>query len=192
MSQSRTVAAGELRALLEAHRDVRILDVRTAGEFETAHIPGAYNIPLDDLPEAVAELAAVADELVVVCQSGARASKACVALREAGLTRVELLDGGMQAWQAAGGQVRTGRPRWAMERQVRLVAGSIVAGSILASVRWPRARFVAGAIGGGLTFAAVSNTCAMASLLGRLPYNRRGGHDVAEVMERLRAATPAV
>jgi rhodanese-related sulfurtransferase len=184
---SKTVAAGALRGLVEAHRDVRILDVRTPAEFETAHIPGAYNIPLDRLPEAIAELKHVSDELVVVCQSGARASKACEALRDAGLTGVELLEGGMQAWQAVGGEVNVGKPRWALERQVRLVAGSIVLASILASLRVPKARFLAGAIGGGLTFAALSNTCAMGSLLMKLPYNA-GEVDVQDVVGRMKAA----
>lgn len=186
-TMSKTVAAGALRGLVEAHRDVRILDVRTPAEFETAHIPGAYNIPLDRLPEAIAELKHVSDELVVVCQSGARASKACEALRDAGLTGVELLEGGMQAWQAVGGEVNVGKPRWALERQVRLVAGSIVLASILASLRVPKARFLAGAIGGGLTFAALSNTCAMGSLLMKLPYNA-GEVDVQDVVGRMKAA----
>jgi rhodanese-related sulfurtransferase len=184
---SKTVAAGELRGRVESHKDVRILDVRTPAEFETAHIPGAYNIPLDRLPEAISELKHVSDELVVVCQSGARATKACEALQGAGLTGVELLDGGMQAWQAVGGEVNTGKPTWALERQVRLVAGAIVLTSILTSLKFPRARFVAGAIGGGLTFSALSNTCAMGSLLMKLPYNS-GDVDVQRVVARMKSA----
>ena len=54
----------------------------------------------------------------------------------------------------------------------RLAAGSIVATSILASIWKPKARFVAGGIGAGLTFAALSNTCAMGAALGCLPFNR--------------------
>jgi hypothetical protein len=100
---------------------------------------------------------------------------------------VELLEVGMQAWQAVGGEVNVGKPRWALERQVRLVAGSIVLASILASLRVPKARFLAGAIGGGLTFAALSNTCAMGSLLMKLPYNA-GEVDVQDVVGRMKAA----
>lgn len=58
-----------------------------------------------------------------------------------------------------------------MDRQVRLVAGSLVLAGILASLRWPKARFLSGAVGGGLTFAALSNTCAMSKVLLKLPYN---------------------
>ncbi len=189
-STTKIVTAGELRGLLETHQDVRILDVRTPAEFRTAHIPGAYNVPLDHLPESIAELTHVSDDLVVVCQSGARATKACDALRGAGLDTVALLDGGMQAWQAVGGEVNIGTPTWALERQVRLVAGSIVLASILASLKFPKARFLAGAIGGGLTFAALSNTCAMGSLLMKLPYNA-GSVDVRAVVGRMQSAEAA-
>ncbi|MCZ2858178.1 hypothetical protein [Blastococcus sp. VKM Ac-2987] len=46
--------------------------------------------------------------------------------------------------------------------------------SILASLRFPRARFLAGGVGAGLTTAAVTDTCAMGAALSRLPYNRGG------------------
>ena len=41
----------ELSTLLKTDRTVRLLDVRTPGEFDTAHISGAYNVPLDQLHE---------------------------------------------------------------------------------------------------------------------------------------------
>ena len=53
---------------------------------------------------------------------------------------VEVLDGGMAAWQRAGLPVRRARAWWEIERQVRLVAGGLVAASILVSVRRPAAR----------------------------------------------------
>lgn len=75
-------------------------------------------------------------------------------------------------FERAGGQVVRGRQRWAMERQVRLVAGSLVTASIATSLLAPKARFLAGVVGAGLTFSAVTNTCAMARALSVLPYNR--------------------
>lgn len=172
MSPLRTIAPTDLDRLLTQHDDVRVLDVRTHGEFETAHIAGSYNLPLGDLPTVVDELRDVTDRVVVVCQSGTRAGQACEVLRDAGMSDVELLAGGMAAWQDAGLPVRQIHERWAMERQVRLTAGSVVATAVLAS-RWrPGARYLAGAIGAGLVFSAVSNTCGMAAVLARLPYNR--------------------
>jgi hypothetical protein len=66
----------------------------------------------------------------------------------------------------------TRKPRWALERQIRLVAGSIVLLAIIASIWWSPARYVAGAIGLGLTVAAITDTCLMGKLLMKLPYNR--------------------
>jgi hypothetical protein len=98
-----------------------------------------------------------------------------------------VLEGGVAGWQAQGGEVEREKETWALERQVRLVAGSLVAGSILASLRVPAARFLAGAVGSGLVFAAVSNTCMMGNLLARLPYNRAASTDVAEAVAALTA-----
>jgi DUF2892 family protein len=89
----------------------------------------------------------------------------------------------MNAWQATGGAVRTGRPRWALERQVRLVAGSIVLLAVVASTVFPPAKWAAAFIGAGLTFAAISNTCAMGMLLAN--YNRGPRTDLGGVVAAL-------
>jgi hypothetical protein len=85
----------------------------------------------------------------------------------------------MNAWVAANAPVRRSPgAAWSLERQVRLVAGGIVASSVLASVRAPRLRFVAGAVGLGLVTAAVTDTCGLAMLLARLPWNRSSATDI--------------
>ena len=182
-----TVDAATLGELIAAGRAPRLLDVRTPGEFEATHIPGAYNVPLDLLREHRAELRAHLDEdVVLICRSGARAGQAERALATVGLPNLRVLDGGMLAWQAASAPVVQGRPRWELERQVRLAAGSIVLAGVLGSVFVPGLKWVAGAIGAGLTVAAVSNTCAMGMLLGWLPYNRGASCDLDTVVGRLR------
>ncbi len=185
------LSAPELADQLGRPGAPRVLDVRTPGEFETAHIPGAYNVPLDLLREHRDELLEHLDETVVlVCRSGARASEAERALAEAGLPNVRVLDGGMVAWRTAGGAVNAGRPRWDLERQVRLVAGAIVLSSIAVSAVAPAARWVAGAVGAGLTVAAVTNTCLMGQLLAKLPYNRSASCDIESVVSQLASAAP--
>ncbi|MEE2030808.1 rhodanese-like domain-containing protein [Rhodococcus chondri] len=174
---------------LDSGKNVRVIDVRTPGEFDTVHIPGAYNVPLDLLREHRDEFLAHFDESVVlVCRSGQRATDAEGTLREAGLLNVHILEGGMNAWQAAGLNVNRGAERWDLERQVRLVAGSIVLGSVLGSVAAPKLKWLAAGIGGGLSFAALSNTCAMGMLLSKLPYNRGRSCDPETIVAELVAA----
>ena len=76
-----------------------------------------------------------------------------------------------------------------MDRQVRLVAGSISLVGILLSIFVPKAKWVAGGVATGLTFSAVSNTCAMGNALGKLPYNRGRGCDIEGVLTELRAVS---
>jgi rhodanese-related sulfurtransferase len=183
-----TIDAAELERLRAEDPAVHVLDVRTPGEFDTAHIPGAYNVPVDLLGEHVRDIAALDHTVVLVCQSGARATKALEALVAAGKSNLRLLQGGMNAWNAAGKDVRRGAERWSLERQVRLVAGSLVFTSVLASLAFPPAVAVAGFVGAGLTFASVTNTCAMGMLLAKLPYNRGPACDMDAVLDELVAA----
>ena len=130
---ARIIDVATLRSRLDEDAP-RILDVRTPAEFETAHIPGSYNVPLDLLREHRDELARHIDEdVVLVCRSGARASQAEQALGQAGLPGLHVLDGGMDRWERSGAPVTRGRRTWDLERQVRLVAGSVVATSVAGS-----------------------------------------------------------
>ena len=170
--------------------DVTVIDVRTPAEFETAHIAGSYNVPLNLLGEHAREFAARLDRnVVLVCQSGTRASQARQRLAGVGGQNLHILAGGVGAYDAAGGQVVRGRSRWALDRQVRLTAGSLVRAGILASLRLPAARFLAGGIGAGLTYSALTDSCAMGSLLSRLPYNRGPAEPaVADILHKLPAS----
>ncbi len=186
MTAPATIDSQDLRERLSSAAPPRVLDVRTPGEFETAHIAGAYNVPLDLLREHRDEIIThLAEEVVLVCRSGQRAAQAEETLRTAGLDNVHILDGGITAWEARGFAVNRGPQRWDLERQVRLVAGSIVLTSILGSIAAPKLKWVAGAIGGGLTFASLTNTCAMGIALSKLPYNRGATCDAATVVAQL-------
>jgi rhodanese-related sulfurtransferase len=168
------VGAADLKVALAADRQIRLLDVRTPAEFEGGHIAGSYNVPLATLGEHAAELAEVGAPVVLVCRGGNRARQAEQVLRESGMARLHVLDGGLSAWQGAGHPVRiTGRVRWALDRQVRLAAGVIVLTGVLLSVLVnPAFLWVAAFMGAGLTFSAVADWCGLALLLNRLPYNR--------------------
>jgi sulfur dioxygenase len=92
---------------LEQHLDeVRILDVRSPAEFdgELGHLRGARLIPLDELRARVAE---VKDDkpVILVCQTGKRSAMGTLILRQAGLTRIANLAGGMVRWRELAGAV---------------------------------------------------------------------------------------
>jgi rhodanese-related sulfurtransferase len=186
MTAHATINSQHLSDRLGSAVPPRVLDVRTPGEFETAHIAGAYNVPLDLLREHRDEIVKhLDDDVVLVCRSGQRAAQAEETLRNVGLTNVDILDGGITAWQAKGFPVNRGTQRWDLERQVRLVAGSIVLSSILGSIAAPRLKWLAAGIGGGLAGAALTNTCAMGLALSKLPYNRGATCDAQTIVSQL-------
>ncbi|WP_285485969.1 rhodanese-like domain-containing protein [Amycolatopsis taiwanensis] len=166
-----------------------VIDVRTAAEYAAGRVPGAKNIPLDQLDQALPALKSAAKraELIIVCASGARAARAQKILTAHGVGAV-LLTGGTNAWQQGGYELeRTEgtRPPWAMERQVRLTAGSLVLTGLLAGLRWPLARFLSAGVAGGLVYSALTNTCGMARLLAKLPFNRARTCDLNTTLTNL-------
>ncbi|MBT4984601.1 MAG: rhodanese-like domain-containing protein [Ilumatobacter sp.] len=184
------IDAATLRQLLADDPGLRILDVRSGAEFASVHIGGSYNVPLDTLAEHASDLADVDHPVVLVCKSGARADQAHTTLSNAGKQQLHLLDGGLDSWTASGNDVVRGSSKtWALDRQVRLAAGSLSLVGMLLSVAVPRAKWLAGAVAAGLTFSAVSNTCAMGNALGRLPYNRGAGCDIEGVLTDMQATS---
>ena len=92
----------------------------------------------------------------------------------------------MNAWEAAGHAVERGRERLSLERQVRIAAGALAAtGGVLALLVNPLFALVPTFVGSGLVFAGLTNTCAMAMVLSRLPYNRTAACDVDAVVAGL-------
>lgn len=172
MTISARVAPTDLSARLP-QGDVTLLDVRTPAEFKTSHIAGSVNVPVDFLEAHSAQIGSqLSGDVALICRSGARAERAEAALTKVGVGNLSVLEGGMEAWRSAGQPEEYGEPHWDLERQVRLVAGSLVATSVAVSTVLPKAKWLAGAVGGGLVFAATTNTCAMGNLLSKLPYNR--------------------
>lgn len=86
----------------EAHRWVEagatLVDVRTPEEFAAGHLPGAVNIPVDDLSLRLEELGAPEKPVVVYCRSGGRGARAEKLLKERGFQQVLNL-GPMSAWE---------------------------------------------------------------------------------------------
>jgi rhodanese-related sulfurtransferase len=148
----------------------KVIDVRSVAEFAIGHIPGAVNVPMEQVDARMADIGA--GPLVVTCEAGTRA--AIVAGWLTDRQPVSVLAGGTAAWRKAGlPLVACASSGWSLERQVRFAAGLIVLTATLLAVFFhPGWVYVAMFVGAGLTFAGATNICGMAILLARMPWNR--------------------
>lgn len=166
-----------VRQAHEGRDKALLLDVRTPAEFEEAHIEGSILHPLTELDaHQVRSLAAGRESCLVICRSGNRAKQAAEKLTAAGLTDVQVLEGGVQAWEAAGLPLQRGRKTMSLERQVRIAAGALVfCGAVLGYFVNPAWIALSAFVGAGLVFAGLTDTCGMGMLIARMPWNTRGG-----------------
>ena len=159
-----------LKQALERNKAL-LVDVREPVEFAREHIAGAQSLPLSafDVSQLPRDRT-----IVLCCQSGARSTRALAQLRAAGFNDVAHLDGGLNSWKAARytTSIDVTQPISIM-RQVQIVAGSLVfTGALLAWLVSPLFIILSGFVGAGLMFAGITDTCMMALLLAKLPYNR--------------------
>lgn len=152
-----------------------LVDVRTPGEFYSEKIPNSVNIPLDQLEEQAGSLQNH-HSVVLICASGNRALKACEILSSRGI-KATVLNEGIKGWKSAGRQTEVSETgAISLERQVRIVAGLLGAiGGLLAIFVHPYWAILSTFVGCGLVFAGVTDTCGMAMLLTKLPYNKKRG-----------------
>ena len=177
-----TITPKELYQLHTSEKKVDLVDVRTPAEFAGLHAEGAINHPLDRLnPQAImqARNGSSDQQLYLICQMGGRSMKACEQFVAAGYQNVVNVEGGTALWEQQGLPVIRGKRQiMAIDRQVRIAAGSLVLfGVILALLATPSwvGLAIAGFIGAGLVFSGVTNTCGMGTVLAMMPWNRAPG-----------------
>jgi rhodanese-related sulfurtransferase len=174
----KTIKPTDLQQLLLNQPELIVLDVRTPAEHAQVHVPQARNEPLEQLrPKALLEAGRLpaGQPVYLLCHSGARAAKAAEQFARSGFTEAVVVEGGTQAWIAAGLPVDRGEVRViSLERQVRIAAGALVlTGVLLGWFLHPGFFGVSAFVGAGLVFAGITDFCGMALLLARLPWNRR-------------------
>jgi rhodanese-related sulfurtransferase len=151
-----------------------LIDVREPDEYAADRIPGAALMPLSKFDPARVK----ADEgrtVVLHCRSGARAQRAAAALLSAGWPCVHVMAGGIMAWKEAGlATERDAGAPIAIIRQVQITAGSLVLlGLALGWFVSPWFLLLSAFIGAGLVAAGITDTCGLAMLLAKMPWNRR-------------------
>lgn len=97
------ITARELISVVEADDEpVTLIDVRTPEEYGQGHIPGAILVPLDTIKD-LKKLPGSDGRVIIYCRSGKRSLAAIGILADKGITAVEELEGGINAWKEAGG-----------------------------------------------------------------------------------------
>lgn len=152
---------------------VLLVDVREPSEFAAGRIPSAKLVPLASLEESARSWNRE-QPVVIYCQTGRRAEKARRVLAGLGFSHVTNIEGGFSAWSAAGQPVeKSANAPWSLERQVRFtVAIFVILFTSLGLWVHPGFFILDFLIAGGLIFSALTNTCGMALVLTKLPWNR--------------------
>ena len=176
MNENTTISVHEL-AQRDAQESVDLIDVRTPMEFQEVCAVAARNIPLDKLDphSAMKDRKGAEDQPVyVICKGGTRGGKAQQKFIDAGFTNVINVEGGTEAWVAAGLPVVRGMKVMSLERQVRIAAGFIVSTGAVAAIVTGNV-YLAGIpafVGAGLMFAGITDSCAMGMMIAKMPWNQ--------------------
>ena len=168
----KSLASGDSGACGIISPAVQLVDVRSPNEFAAGHIPGSVNLPMNEISGRLRDLRPN-QAIVLICQRGSRAALTADLLKAQGV-EASVLQGGTHAWVNRGGRLISNvRTTWSLERQVRLVAGFLVfVGCLLAVMVHPAFLALPAFVGLGLTFAGLTDICAMAGILARMPWNK--------------------
>jgi rhodanese-related sulfurtransferase len=151
-----------------------LVDVREADEFARRRVAGALNRPLSAFEAAHLKIEPGRD-VVFACRSGMRTAAQCDRLKASVEGDAYVLEGGVDAWIAAGLPIEQDRKApLEIMRQVQIAAGMLVlAGVALGVTVAPAFLILSAFVGAGLTFAGATGFCGMARLLAVAPWNRR-------------------
>lgn len=167
-----TLSPAEARRRIEETGAI-LIDIRDTDEYVRRHIPGGHSLPLSGLSTAHNGLDSGQD-IIFTCRSGMRTAGACDQLAARASGRAFILEGGVDAWAAAGLPVAVNKKApLEIMRQVQISAGLLVlTGVILGALVSPVWFGLSAFVGAGLTFAGATGFCGMARLLMMAPWNR--------------------
>lgn len=151
-----------------------IVDVREPGEHLSARIKGSILVPVGKINTSM--LPDITNKkLIIHCQLGRRGSIACEKLLKSNANLdIYNLDGGIVAWEKAGFEVQKS-PEMSMsiDRQVQITIGiGVLSGMVLGYLIAPSFYLLSGIFGLGILYAGISDSCALAYLLTKMPWNK--------------------
>ena len=177
MNTEPLVTTPESASAMFDHGQCVLVDVRTPVEFASTHVPGSLNIPLDRLSKEFVEThpdLSGQKSVVLLCQSGKRASAAADLLHSNHEIHPTVVEGGLNQWITDKLPVQRNSSVISLERQVRIAAGLFVLLGVLLGFLINHALFgISAFVGAGLVFAGITDTCGMGLFLARMPWNRR-------------------
>lgn len=163
--------------MLQAGEGV-LIDVREPDEHAAERIEGAKLVPLSSLKvEELARAATSSKTIVIHCKGGKRSAEACrlaQPLTQRGI-RLHSMAGGIEAWKQHGQPVTRGAIKTGISvmRQVQVTIGVLaLTGSALAWFVHPAFVGIPAFLGAGLIFAGASGTCALATVMSAMPWNK--------------------
>lgn len=165
-----TLSPADTRAALDA--GACLIDIRSADEHARERIPGAVNVPLNQ----IGDLPRDGRPIIFHCKSGMRTSANAAQLAAAANgVQTHILSGGIDAWRGAGHATIADRSQpLEIMRQVQITAGALVLAGVLLGLFIAPAFFGLSAfVGAGLMFAGITGWCGMANVLRIMPWNRR-------------------
>lgn len=169
------ILAEEAKELIENNQCSLLVDVRSAAEFRASHVPGARNIPLDELDDEIGDVVKDKDStLYLMCSCGNRSGKGCEEMEDMGYHNVISIEGGIIEMKRLGMKiVEEAHHVMSIERQVRIASGLLVLmGLLLGFMVDPWYFAISAFIGSGLVFAGMTDTCGLGLLLARMPWNK--------------------
>lgn len=172
MNALNPITATDLKRRLDSG-DAVLIDIRETDEHAREHILGARLAPVSaiDAHDFDRDHGKVA---VFHCKSGMRTQANAARLLARGFRQAYFLDGGIEAWKAAGYGVHTNvKAPLEIMRQVQITAGLLIlTGVVLGWFVNPVFYALSAFVGAGLTFAGATGWCGMALMLKAMPWNR--------------------
>lgn len=167
------IKASEFKNLMASGAIGEVVDVREPVEFQSEKVEGSKNIPLSTFNVKASQISKE-KPVYLLCRGGNRASQAAEKLCGMGYGEVYVVEGGLEECKRQGAAVLAGETKvWALDRQVRFAAGSLVlSGIFLSWIAHPAFIGLSAFVGAGLVFSGVTNTCGMGMLLAKMPWNK--------------------